>query len=55
MKVSYTTLRGAPSTAYLNCDEIPDNCRTTGEDKHNGQPLTLVWDGSMWKETDDGA
>jgi hypothetical protein len=55
VKVGYIQLHGAPSTAYLDCDEMPDDGRTTGEDKHSGRPLTLVWDGENWKETEADA
>lgn len=49
MKVSYVTMRGFLSTAYLeDRDDWQVGDIATGEDKHNGALVTCRWDGNDW-------
>lgn len=48
MKVEYTTAAGWRSTAYLDDAWVPGSATATGEDKHSGEPLALVWTESGW-------
>lgn len=54
MKVAYVTTAGAMSTAYLD-DEWTDADRASGTDKYTDEPVSLLWDGHQWEETDHGA